>query len=138
MLSPASRRFVFVRAQAWLRRAQHRVARRKKGSHRRREAVQVLQRVHAHICNQRRDFHHQVARTLVNRYGLTAVEDLNIKGLAGGMLAKSVQDTAWGAFLRILLAKAVEAVRVGIRVEASGTSQECPCGAAVPKALGDR
>jgi putative transposase len=128
----------FKTAQARLRRAQRRVARRKKGSHRRRNAVRTLQRVHAHVRNQRRDFHHQVARMLVNRYGLIAVEDLNIKGLAGGMLAKAVHDAAWGAFLLILLGKAVEAGRVGVKVYAPGTSQRCPCGAPVPKGLGDR
>ena len=128
----------FKIAQGRLRCAQRRVARRKKGGHRRRKAVQALQRIHAHIRNQRRDFHHKIARQLVNQYGLIAVEDLNIKGLAGGMLAKSVQDAAWGAFLLILLAKAADAARVGIKVNAPGTSQECPCGAAVPKTLGDR
>jgi putative transposase len=128
----------FKTAQAKLRRAQRRVARRKKGSHRRRKAVRLLQRAHVHIGNQRRDFHHQIARRLVNRYRLIAVEDLNIKGLAGGMLAKAVHDAAWGAFLLILLAKAVEAARVGVKVYAPGTSQECPCGAPVPKRLGDR
>jgi len=105
-------------AQAQLRRAQRRVARRKRGSHRRRKALQALQRIHAHIRHQRRDFHHKVARVLVNRYGLIAVEELNIKGLAGGMLAKAVHDAAWGQFLTILLAKAEEAVRIGVRVYA--------------------
>ncbi|HEX2276565.1 MAG TPA: transposase [Candidatus Tectomicrobia bacterium] len=128
----------FKTVQAQLRRAQRRVARRKKGSHRRRKAVQALQRVHAHVRNQRRDFHHQVARQLVNRYGVIAVEDLNIKGLARGMLAKAVHDVGWGIFLMMLLGKAVEAGRRGIKVYAPGTSQECPCGAPVPKRLGDR
>jgi putative transposase len=128
----------FKTAQAKLRRAQRKVARRKRGSHRRHKAVMALQRVHAHIKNQRRDFHHQLARQLVNRYGLIAVEDLNIKGLASGMLAKAVHDVGWGQFLTILLAKAAEAVRIGVKVSAPGTSQECPCGALVPKALGDR
>jgi putative transposase len=128
----------FKTAQVKLRRAQRKVARRKKGSHRRRKAVRLLQRVHLHIGNQRRDFHHQVARQLVNRYGFIFVEDLNIKGLASGMLAKSVHDVGWGMFLLILLAKAAEAVRVGRKVYAPGTSQECPCGAKVPKTLADR
>jgi putative transposase len=128
----------FQTAQAQLRRAQRKVARRKRGSHRHRQAVQALQRVHAHIKNQRRDFHHQVARMLVNRYGLIAVEDLNTKGLASGMMAKAVRDVGWGQFLTILLSKAVEAARVGVKVYAPGTSQECPCGAPVPKRLGDR
>jgi putative transposase len=128
----------FKTAQAKLRRAQRKVARRKKGSHRRRKAVQHLQRVHAHIRNQRRDFHHQVARQLVNRYSFIAVEDLNIKGLASGMLAKAVHDVGWGMFLRILLAKVEETARTGVKVYAPGTSQECPCGARVPKTLSDR
>jgi putative transposase len=128
----------FKTAQARLRRAQRRVARRKKGSHRRRKAVRLLQRAHVHVRNQRRDFHHQIARMVVNRYGLIAVEDLNIKGLASGMLAKAVHDVGWGIFLMILLGKAVEAGRIGVKVYAPGTSQECPCGAPVPKRLGDR
>jgi putative transposase len=128
----------FKTAQARLRRAQRRVARRKKGSHRRRKAVRLLQRAHVHVRNQRRDFHHHVARRLVNRYGLIAVEDLNIKGLARSMFAKSILDAAWGAFILILLGKAVEAGRLGVKVDAPGTSQRCPCGAPVPKTLGER
>jgi putative transposase len=128
----------FQTAQAQLRRVQRRVARRKRGSHRRRKAVQALQRVHAHIRNQRRDFHHQVARQLVNRFGLIAVEDLHLKSLARSMLAKPILDAAWGAFILILLGKAAEAARLGVKVDASGTSQRCPCGAPVPKTLGDR
>jgi putative transposase len=128
----------FTTAQAQLRRAQRRVARRKKGSHRRRKAVQALQRVHAHVRHQRHNFHHQVARQLVNQYGHIYVEDLNIKGLSGGMLAKAVHDVGWGMFLLVLLSKAAEAGRVGLKVDARGTSQECPCGAPVPKRLSDR
>lgn len=128
----------FKTAQAQLRRAQRKVARRQKGSPRRRKAVRLLQRAHVHIRNQRRDFHHQIARQLVHQYGYIFVEDLNIKGLASGMLAKAVHDVGWGMFLLILLSKAVDAARVGLKVDARGTSQECPCGAAVPKTLGDR
>jgi len=31
----------------------------------------------------------------VTRFGRIGIEDLNIKGLAGGMLAKHVHDAAW-------------------------------------------
>jgi len=128
----------FKTAQARLRRAQRKVARRKRRSQRRRKAVKALRRLHLHIHNQRRDFHHKVARSLVNRFGLIVVEDLNVKKLARSMLAKSVHDAAWGAFLLILLAKAEEAGRQVMKVDPRGTSQCCPCGALVPKALGDR
>ena len=128
----------YGKAQANLRRAQRKVARRKKGSHRRRKAVRALQRVHAHVRNQRSDFHHRLSRKLVNHYDLIAVEDLHIKGLASGMLAKSVNDAGWGGFLSKLSYKAEEAGRELVKVNPTGTSQRCPCGTAVPKALGER
>lgn len=128
----------YRKAQATLRRAQRKVARRKKGSNRRRKAVRVLQRVHQHVKNQRSDFHHQVSRQMVNAYDLIAVEDLNIKGLAGGMLAKSVNDAGWGSFLAKLDYKAENAGRQVVKVNPNGTSQRCPCGAAVSKVLSQR
>lgn len=128
----------YRKAQATLRHAQRKVARRKKGSHRRRKAVRVLQRVHQHVRNQRSDFHHQVSRQMVNKFDLIAVEDLNIKGLASGMLAKSVNDVGWGGFLSRLSYKAEEAGRQVVKVNPNGTSQRCPCGAGVPKGLSQR
>jgi putative transposase len=122
-------------AQAKLRRAQRKVARRKRGSHNRQKATLELQRTHAHIRNQRADFHHKVARTMVNRYGLIAVEDLNVKGLASGFLAKSVNDAGWSSFITKLADKAAEAGRVLVKVDPRGTSQTCLCGAHVPKTL---
>jgi putative transposase len=125
-------------AQAKLRRAQRKVARRQRGSHNRKKAVRELQRTHAHIRNQRSDFHHKVARTLVNQYGLIAVEDLNVKGLASGILAKSVNDAGWSSFIAKLAHKAEEAGRVLMKVDPRGTSQTCLCGAHVPKTLSIR
>lgn len=124
-----------------LRRAQRKVARRSKGSHRRRKAVRELQRAHVHVRCQRSDFHHQTARKLVNQYGLIAVEDLKIKGLAGSNwrgISKSVHDAGWGSFFAKLSYKAEEAGRTLVKVNPNGTSQHCLCGAAVPKDLGQR
>jgi putative transposase len=114
------------------------VARRKKASHRRRKAVLLLQRVHAHIQNQRADFHHKVSRQIVNGYGTIAVEDLKVKGLAASRLAKSVNDAGWSEFLSKLSYKAEDAGRVFVKVDPRGTSQTCLCGANVPKRLSDR
>lgn len=125
-------------AQARLRKAQRKVARRRKGSERRRKAVLLLQKAHAHIRNQRTNFHHQLSRTLVNQYGVMAVEDLNVKGLSGGMLARSVQDAGWSAFTKKLADKAAEAGRELVKVDPRGTSQTCLCGARVPKTLSQR
>lgn len=124
--------------QARLRRAQRKVARRQKGSNGRRKAVQILQRVHERIRNKRSDFHHQGARKIVDSYGMISVEDLNVKGLSRGMLAKSVNDAGWGQFLNILKGKAEEAGREYIEVNPAGTSQHCLCGVAVRKTLSVR
>jgi putative transposase len=128
----------FKQAQAKLRRAQRKVARRKKGGKNRRKAVGLLQKQHAHVRNQRHDFQHKVSRWLVDNYGLIFVENLNIKGLAAGMLAKSVNDAAWGGFLQKTSYKAAKARRIYREVEAAGSSQTCLCGASVPKTLRQR
>jgi putative transposase len=128
----------YQRAHAKLRLAQRRVARRKRGGKNRRKAVLLLQKAHAKVKNQRTDFQHKIARTLVNAYGIISVEDLNIKGLASGMLAKPVNDAGWSAFIAKLAYKAAEAGRKLMSVDPRGTSQTCLCGAAVPKTLSQR
>lgn len=125
-------------AQRQLRTAQRKVARRKYGSNRRRKAVAWLRKVHQHVKRQRSDFHHKISRWLVDGHGSIAVEDLNIKGLAGGMLAKSVNDAGWGQFLNMIAYKAADAGRMFVKVNPNGTSQTCPCGASTPKTLSQR
>jgi putative transposase len=125
-------------AQTKLRRVQRKVARRKKTSSRRKKAVRELKLVHQHIKNQRSEFHHQVARKLINQYDLIACEKLNIKGLVRSRFAKPLHDVGWGRFLSILSHKAAEAGREIVRVNPMGTSQRCPCGALVRKTLRDR
>ena len=119
--------------------AQRAIARRRRGSRRYRKARQVVGRIHAKISEQRRDFHHQVSARLVAEYGFIAVEDLNIRGLARGWLAKSVHDAGWAEFISFLTYKAESA---GTRVEevaAAGTSQICPeCGTTAKTELSER
>jgi putative transposase len=129
----------FRLAERRLRLAQRKLARRKKRSGHRLKARQEVARVHIHVANQRRDFHHKSAVALVRDYGLIAVEDLNVKGLAGSMLAKSVHDAGWSQFISILSDKAEEAGRTLVKVNPAGTTQACSsCGAHVPKKLSDR
>jgi putative transposase len=126
-------------AQAKLRRAQRRVARRKRGGKNRGKAVREFQRAHTKVRNQRADFQHKLARSLVNRFGLICVEALSIKGLAGGMLAKSVMDAGWASFIEKLAYKAEEAGRKLVKVNPRGTSQTCSgCGLKVEKGLSHR
>jgi putative transposase len=129
----------FRLAERRLRLAQRKLARRKGRSRRRLKARQEVARVHIHVANQRRDFHHKGAGVVVRGYGLIAVEDLNIKGLAGSLLAKSVHDAGWRQFLSILDCKAEEAGRTVVRVNPAGTTRDCSaCGKHVPKTLSQR
>src|SRR5205807_2777249 len=101
-------------------------------------ACRRVAKLDRHVFHQRNDFQHKLSRELVNNYGIIAVEDLNIQGLAGGRLAKSVHDAAWSGFIRKLSYKAESAGRWLVKVNARGTSQQCPCGRPVPKKLWDR
>ena len=131
----------YRKAQKAFRRAQRKLARRKKGSKRRGKAGRVLKKQHQHIANQRRNFHHQTAHSLVTRYGLIVHEELNIAGIAQTRLAKSTYDVGWSAFLSILKSKAEEAGTRIIAVPPHHTTQRCSaCGQipAVKKTLADR
>jgi putative transposase len=94
------------------------------------KAKRAVSRAFKRIRNQRMDFAHKLSRKLVTEYSLIAVEDLNVKGLASGMLAKSVNDAAWSLFTALLAYKAAEAGSKLVRVDPRYTSQICPnCGA---------
>ena len=124
--------------QKCLRRAQRRVARGRKFSQRWKKAVRSVVKIHRKVFNQRNDFQHKLSHAIVSNYGLIAVEDLNVKGLAGGMLSKSVHDAGWVAFFSKLAYKAESAGRQLVAVDARGTSQRCPCGEPNIKLLANR
>jgi putative transposase len=79
-----------------------------------------------------------LSREIVNEFGSIAVEDLNVRGLARTRLAKSIHDAAWASFIDKLAYKAESAGREFVKVNPSGTSQMCLCGASVPKTMKDR
>ncbi len=123
----------YRKAQKKLRRAQRRLARRKKGSARRRKAREHVARLHEKTANQRRDFHHKQAQTLVDSYGFIAHEALNVKGIARTRLAKSMHDAGWASFLNILAQKAEEAAVLVVAVDPRNTTQACSSCEALPE-----
>jgi putative transposase len=135
----------YRKAERALKKAQQRVSRRKKGSHRRRKAVQVLARKHLHVRRQRTDFHHKTAVDLVRAYDVISVEAIQPANLSrrpaptpnehGGYehngasqkagLNKSINDAGWHHFLSI---RAFTAACAGKRVDAvppADTTQDC-------------
>jgi len=122
-----------------LKQLQRQLSRKNKGSNRRKKAIKRVAKTHLKVANQRKDFHYKTAIWLLNQSQVIAHENLNIKGLAKSMLAKSVTDAGWGQFLQILNTKAASAGCLVVGVNPNGTSQECSdCGATVPKILADR
>jgi putative transposase len=132
----------YRKAEAYLRRCQRRVARRKKGSHRRRKAVKLLAKAHLKVKRQRQDFHHKAALALVQQYDTIYYESLQTANmLRNHHLAKSIQDAVWSVFLAILAFKAAYAGKQAISVPPAFTSQTCSgphCGEVVWKGLSVR
>jgi putative transposase len=111
------------------------------GSGNRRRARRKLAKLHRTLANQRRDFHHQIARKLIDTCDVIAVEDLAITNMtrsasgtveapgrnvaAKAGLNRSILDAGWGQFLAILLAKAEGAGRRVVKVNPRDTSITC-------------
>lgn len=118
-----------------------------KRSNSRRKAVKALATEHSKIANRRKDFLHQIAARLIQRYGLIATEQLAVKNMtaAGGQykkgLNRNILDTAPGAFLATLNSKAEEAgcEWVEIPTRLVKPSQTCyRCGIQRKKPLSER
>jgi putative transposase len=129
--------------------AQRDLARKKRGSSRRRKAAAKVAGLHGKVRRQRLDHAHQTALALVRAHDLIVHEDLKIGNMTarpkprtdgnGGHepngaaakagLNKSIHDAGWGIFLRVLSAKAESARRHVIAVDPRHTSQRCAeCG----------
>ena len=130
----------FRKDEKALAKAQRKLAKQKCGSRERRKARKVVSRIHERIRNRRHDFVHQTARRLVNRYGVIAVEKLNVKGMVKNhCLAKSIADASWSMFRSVLTGKAERANRLVVAVNPAYTSMTCSgCGNIARKALSQR
>lgn len=139
------------------------LARKKRGSGRRRKDKLLVTRAHRKIRNQRKDFHHKTARSLVAGRSLIAVEKLQTANMvrrpkpilavteegqevylpngasAKSGLNKSISDAGWDQFISFLTYKAEWAGVLVIKVNPAGTSQACSrCGVLVSKKLDER
>ncbi len=129
----------FRKGQKHLAKVQHQLARLTMGSPLRRKYRKRVVSAHRKVRRQRADFLHKLSRKLVQTYSHVVVEKLNVKGLAGGMLAKSVNDAGWSAFISMLRYKAEGAGSQLVEVDARLTSQTCPqCGSIRKKGLSER
>jgi putative transposase len=130
----------FRKDEKALAKAGRKQAKTKKGSKPRKKANKVLSRIHERVRNRRHDFVHQTTRKIVNRFGVIAVEKLNVKGMVKNhRLAKSISDASWSMFRSVLTNKAESAGRSVVSVNPAYTSQDChACGFRAKKKLSER
>lgn len=123
-----------------LARAQRKLSRAQQGTPERAQRRKAVARVHERIAFRRRNFAHQEARKLVDRFGVIAVEDLSITHmLKNHCLTKSIADAAWNQFVLTLTRKAADAGRQVVPVDPRNTSKRCSrCGQVVEKDLSVR
>jgi len=125
--------------------AQRSLARKKRGSNRRRQAVRKVAALHGKVRRSRLDRAHKTALALVRDYDVILHEALKIANLTrrptpklgndgtyepNGAVTKtrlnrSIYDAGWGVFLDVLHAKAESAGRQVIEVDPRHTSQRC-------------
>ncbi len=150
----------YRKAEKKLKKLQEALSSKKRGSHRRKKAVQAVAKAHRTIRNQRQDFLHKQSRSLVNRYQIIAFEDLQAANLlkrpkpkqdeatgqylpngaaAKAGLNKSMSDAGWSQFVQLCAYKAAWAGRTLVQVDPKYTSQICSgCSAVVKKELEER
>lgn len=150
----------YRRGEAKLQKAQQKLSRCKKGSHRRAKARKQVSQAHRKVRNQRQDFLHKQSRQLVNTYETLVFEDLAPSNMskapkpkqdengtylpngasAKGGLNKSILDAGWATFVSMCKYKAecADAVTV-LMVDPKYTSQVCSgCGQVRKKELSER
>jgi len=94
-----------------LRRELRSLSRKARDDANRKKARRRVARLHAKVRNTRSDHRHKLRLSLIGRYGLIAVESLNIHGMARKRrLSRAISDVAWGGFAATLKHKAESAV----------------------------
>jgi putative transposase len=108
------------------------LARKQPGSKNRAKIKAKLARLHKRIGDVRQDVLHKITTWIAQRYGLVAIEDLNVKGMTQNhCLALSLSDAALGRLLDLLETKVICANGLVVKVDrfypSSKTCAHCDC-----------
>lgn len=116
----------FRKAEKKLAKVQRKLAKQAKGTPERAKARKAVAHCHERIAWKRDNFAHQESRKIVNNYQIICTEALRVKSMDSfAERNKSIRDVAWGNFLGMISAKAVEAGRVHVKINPAYTSQDC-------------
>jgi putative transposase len=92
-----------------LRRAQRKLSKTCAGSKNREKARLKVAKLHRSIVDARNDFHHKLARQLINKNHVIAVENLTVAHLVKNRkLSRHISDVGWKSFLTKLTEKTIE------------------------------
>ena len=132
---------LFRRSERGLRRAQMKLSRKVRGSNNWHKQKIRVARCHAKVSDQRRDFAHKLTTGWAEQYDLIAFEDMNVRNMVHGNLAKSIYDAGWGMLRQMCAYKQMNRSHRYVEIPAKNTTQECSaCGrpADSPLTLKDR
>jgi putative transposase len=116
--------------QRKLKTAQQHLSRKQKGSKSREQARLKVAKIHEKITNSRNDMQHKVSLSLIKKYDMIALEDLNVKGMVKNHnLAKAISDSSWSSFVTKLTYKAQWYGKTVIKIDrffpSSKTCSDC-------------
>ena len=110
--------------------AQRHLSRKKKDSRGFENQRLKVARLYEKISNSRTDYLHKCSISLVRRYDIICIEDLNVKGMVRNHhLSKAISDASWGSFFTMLKYKAdwngKVVVKIGRYYPSSQTCNVC-------------
>ncbi len=116
----------FKTLQRKLRLLQKRVSRKVTRSNNRKKAQVKVGKLQEKIASIRKDYYWKLAHELCDSAASIFVENLNLVGLARGILGKHCLDAGWGQFFQILKQCCWKRGVFFLKVDARKTSQICP------------
>jgi putative transposase len=97
----------FKESQAIVKKLNHALSRKQKGSNNRKKAKRALTKRHTKIANRRKDFQFKLANRLCKTYNVICLEDLNIKAMQR-LWGKKISDLSHSSFVNLLKQQSVK------------------------------